>query len=479
MRVVCGAGFIQEVTQRLMSVPLTNSPSLFAVPHITRQRAVRLTPEKYQRWWYRFWLPAKEYSSWKQLFEENADRLDYLLTPGDYRTLGPLNLDNQPGNTAARPKTIRYYNPGVNDTAHPVKRPPIEGWARVSAIRFDGPSTRNWLVRGLTVSHPTDNSVIRGGAGNITVDFCLIEKGGEYLFRIRGASDCTIQRCVIRDTIQTFNVNGEPDDSTGIQIGRGEDDVLAIKILDNEIYNVGDGVQVTDDRDDPTRPFEVLIQGNDIYLEPSRYIDETNTTWDENAIDLKAGSDTPRSTIIRNNRMWGFRHRAARGALGEIIVVQRFCRNILVEDNIMGDAPRGMKDENWPRHPEFDVDKPRHIVFRNNQFYEIRDYSGLDKGAITKPITSGIKFIGNYFARSDYIADQTPPGYQGTLPRYTGNTRVDVGDVQRHESQNPPVPYDEAMNDIATAPFGYDTYERKRWTGPELAMGAIPATYAP
>jgi hypothetical protein len=144
----------------------------------------------------------------------------------------------------------------------------------------------------------------------------------------------------------------------------------------------------------------------------------------------------------------------------------------------MGDAPWGMKDENWPSG--FDANKPRHIVFRNNQFYEIHDYSELDKGAITKPITSEIKFIGNYFSRSDFIADKTPPGgYRGTGPDYTGNTRIEVGHIQRDEPQTPPVPYDETVNAIATAPFGYDTYERKRWTGPELAMGAIPAAHAP
>lgn len=145
----------------------------------------------------------------------------------------------------------------------------------------------------------------------------------------------------------------------------------------------------------------------------------------------------------------------------------------------MGDAPRGMKDENWPPESGFDADKPRHIIFRRNQFYEIRDYSALDKGAITKPITSDIKFIWNYFSRSDFIADQTPPGYRGTGPVYLFNTGVEVGDIQRHESQIPRVPYKRGINPIVAAPYGYDTYERKRWTGPEFAMGAIPAAHAP
>ncbi len=85
--------------------------------------------------------------------------------------------------------------------------------------------------------------------------------------------------------------------------------------------------------------------GNDIYLEPSRYIPDTGTTWDENAIDLKAGSDTPESTVIRKNRMWGFRRNAAaKGkSRGELLVLQAYSRNVVVEDNIMGDAPIGTK----------------------------------------------------------------------------------------------------------------------------------------
>jgi hypothetical protein len=79
----------------------------------------------------------------------------------------------------------------------------------------------------------------------------------------------------------------------------------------------------------------------------------------------------------------------------------------------------------------------------------------------------------NYFARSDYLADQTPPAYRGP-PRYEDNTLAEVSAVQRPESQEPPLPYEEGLNHTVTAPQGYDTYERKRWTGTEFALGAIP-----
>jgi hypothetical protein len=450
-----------------MSVMLTDSPSLVDVPDIEDLQTALVLDE------------SSAYGSWTEVFEdpENAAKLDYLLKPGDYRGWGTLALVNRAGHTATRPKTVRYYNPGVDERLHPVQR---SNAALVDAFWFEGPDTRNWLVQGLTLTSPTTNPHISGGARNVTVDGCLIEYGRIYSLRIRHASHCTIQRCVIREAINQAGNEGKGD-SSGIQIGSINADVLAIKILDNEIYNVGDGIQLTPYKYNPTRKVEVVIEGNDIYLEESRYIEGTEMTWDENAIDIKAGSPRPKSTTVRKNRLWGFR-RSAGDARGELLVVHQYCRNVVVEDNIMGDAPRGFADRNWPaKSPSpIPVNKPRNITVCNNQFYEIRDYErDLDEGAITRPITAGIKFIDNYFARSDYLADQTPPAYRIPGPYYKGNTLVEVDHIQRPESQNPPVPFLPALNTLATAPHGYEKYERKRWTGPELATGAIPATHAP
>lgn len=436
----------------MMVLPLTDSPNLFPVPPIDPSNFVELRDDSY--------------GDWATALREHEGAVDFLLRPGDYRPWGTLLLRGAVGNSAQRPSTLRYYNPGVDDEVHPVRRSRA---ALVDSFHFAGPGTRDWLVHGLTVSHPTGYPIIDLGASNITIDFCLVEYGMVHSFRIRHGIDCTIQRCVIRETIRPENVQ----DSVGIEVGNIDADVTGIKILDNEIYNVGDGIQLADGPA-PRRPVEVLMEGNDIYLEPSRYIGDTNTTWDENAIDMKAGSDVPESTIIRNNRMWGFRRNARPSAFGELIVVQKYCRNAVIEDNIMGDAPRGMKDEGWKSGAGVDPNVPRNVVFRNNQFYDIRDYSTLDAGAVTKPITSAISFIANYFARSDYLADATPPAYRGGGPIYTGNILVDVGSVQRPEGHPSLVLQPGDDNRIATAPHGYDTYERRRWTGPEVAIGAIP-----
>lgn len=171
--------------------------------------------------------------------------------------------------------------------------------------------------------------------------------------------------------------------------------------------------------------------------------------------------------------MWGFRRNATPTALGEILDVHKYCRNVLVEDNIMGDAPRGMKDLNWPPGLGIDVNKLRNIEFRNNQFYDIRAYAAGDAGAITKPITAGITFVHNYFARSDYLADVSDSDYRIPHPRYEKNVLVEVDSIQDGATAFA-LEYDSTLNKVDTAPNGYETYERKRWTGREFAKGAIP-----
>jgi len=108
------------------------------------------------------------------------------------------------------------------------------------------------------------------------------------------------------------------------------------------------------------------------------------------------------------------------------------------------------------------------------------------RGSYCQPVTSGIVFTGNYFARSTFLADVTPPsGYEGTEPRYTGNTLIGVRCIQRQgagqQCMDPDTfHYDLALNTrIAIALHGYETYERKRWTGPEFAEGAKPAQITP
>jgi hypothetical protein len=135
-----------------------------------------------------------------------------------------------------------------------------------------------------------------------------------------------------------------------------------------------------------------------------------------------------------------------------------------------------MKDENWK---ESDLDRPRNVIFRNNQFYKIRDYAPGDVGAVTRPITSGMTFIGNYFARCAHLADPNPSAYRGSDPIYTDNVLIEVTAIQRPGEGARLVLLPENRNVVMTAPYGYEDYERKRWTRRELVPGAKPAPAPP
>jgi hypothetical protein len=82
----------------------------------------------------------------------------------------------------------------------------------------------------------------------------------------------------------------------------------------------------------------------------------------------------------------------------------------------------------------------------------------------------------NYIARCDFLCDVSPSAYYA--PKFTGNVLSGVGDIQRPQIETPQtahLPYDSLFNIELPTPVEYESYERRRWTGPELAVGAMPA----
>jgi len=499
------------------------------------------------------------------MFEANKRKTQYLLTPGDYTSWGDCVPTNVAGGTSLAPKLIAYYHPD-DDDQNPVDR--VGGNEALCAdFHFTGVTTTNWMVHGITTRGGASNWLMDGGCSGITFDYCLIEDKAKtvtaYMIRIREATDCTIQRCVIRNFI--LNPKKLSSDSFGVAIGNIPQDVIGIRILDCEIYNVGDCIQITDaKKTTPWKPVEVVIEGCDLYMTEAYHIfdgsTDTQTTWLENGVDIKAGSSSTGKLRVSNNRIWGFRRNAKPTAkptaLGEGIVIQRLARNIEVSNNIIGDCPRGMKDENWPisgtlgpktvtfasdhilttteehhfltgqgqmqltttgalptglsttvgyyiivlgtttfslaatcadakagtpvvgfsdkgtgtHKIRIKVGQTRNITVTGNQFHDICDYADSDAGSVWAPVTD-IAYTNNYIARSMYLCANSPTEYWG--PVFTGNIRAEVDDIQRPEKQTPTLPYDPALNTIDTHTGLYDTYERKRWTGIEVAYGAI------
>ncbi len=417
------------------------------LPPVDRAHSVELTPESYR--------------SWDEMLAANPTAVDYLLRPGDYTGWGRLDVRGRAG-TAERPIVVRYYNPGVDDQLHPSKR---RGEARVDGILVHDPDAMYWTFHGLTARAAALWST---DADHTTWDWCLVEKSDRVVSIRVSASHVTVQRCVMRDSVHPF-----ARDAVAVQVRPVEGrPVTDVKILDNEMYNYSDGVQLTKNAREPETEMDALIEGNDIYTTPDQYL-PGGTANVENAIDIKGGNDSI-PTIIRGNRMWGFR-RNGKTAIGDIIVLHQYARNIVIEDNVIADAPSGIREAHWPKGVE--MSRPRNIVVRRNRFYDIHKMNGEDTGAAVHP-TSNTRYTENVFVGCDYAVDAPPPaGYRAAGPTFEKNVRV------RTEAKAPGArfaPFDEERNLVLRNDKSWraEQYRRRRWTGAAAPAAATARSSA-
>lgn len=433
-----------------MTIRLTDSPYLETLPPIDASHSLLLTPASYV--------------SWAACLAANPTILDFLLQAGDYTAWGLCTLDGAlyADGVAGRRRTIRYY--GADSATHPCRR---SNEARVDAIKFQN-GADFWHIHGLTQRAPTADSTLTISSDNV-LDFMLVEDSPRtYGFRNFGGSNRnTFQRNVIRNStqvgqdtlgVQTFPSNGQA--------------ITGVKILDNEIYNYGDGVGCSQNVANEFVAVDVLCEGNDMYITEDKYLPD-GLSDAENAIDLKTGSDTVQ-TVIRRNRCWGFRSNGT-SATGDAWVAHRAARNVLFEENIVGDCVRAFHESAWITFPTGPADPqtPRNIIIRNNSFYEIHEYSDEDSagpGACVRPISNTL-VEGNTFARSDYVLYIHQAMIAGG-PSFRDNTQIATPNVAHPDTFANP--YDDTLNRIAWTPARYESYERKRWTGPETAIAANP-----
>lgn len=422
-------------------------------------------------------LTPASYASWTAMFAANTTKKRYYLQPGDYRPWGQcaITLSGAPG---AR-KEMRYYHPATHDL-HPYDRRDVATEARVDVIKYSGGSSRphDWYFHGLTGRQvngewSTGSGTGGGKATYVTWDYCLEEEALGYGVRIH-ASHCTVQRCVIRQA-----TDGGQNDAPGLQIYSGStaEAIEDVKFLDNELIDWADGIALSDDASNSWTPYNnILVEGNDVYVTSARYL-AGGLAETENGLDCKAGSDLPNGIILRKNRWWGFRQTVAEvGSIGQALAIHRYARNVLIEDDIVGDSPVGITEFNW-------VDgvpqtTPRNTVLRRVWFHDIRDYAaagGLVGAAACTRANGETRYEDCRFVRSGYVAYKhgwTP----AAGPTFTGCVRIGT-ETFHPDSVNYPDddPYDAALNSNPGTPARYDTYERKRWTGREFAVGAVPA----
>jgi hypothetical protein len=175
--------------------------------------------------------------------------------------------------------------------------------------------------------------------------------------------DPAIRNSVQRNVIRSGNRSRLPLDYSAVAVagsiysGANND---FNEILDNEIYDWGDGVQLTggSDCNDVARPRGTLIDGNDIYVTGAKRVDCADGSPDpdgqcscsENGIDVKAdpGTDTRFWTRITNNRLWGFRPTGrtgcgGSGSNGQAINAGNECPgHVLVANNVISDSSVGI-----------------------------------------------------------------------------------------------------------------------------------------
>lgn len=295
----------------------------------------------------------------------------FCVSPGDYRLLGGISLDSS--GSESSPRYLRFHGPGSVKAFQRAQ----QAWVERITVRGSW-----WVIQGLTIqphSAGTQYFVRLYGADHVVVDGNLLDgvehpngsrQNGVWIGGRYGdpATYNTVQRNVIRNGDQSLLAG----DYVAVQI-RGADapgeNNDRNRVLDNEIADWGDGVALTgssDACDDPGAAHGTLIDGNDIYLTPAKYVDCQTGAFDpagqcacaESAVDVKARpSPAPADwTRVTRNRMWGYRPTTealvcgGTGALGQAVTAGNTCpRYVVVAKNAIADSTIGIDvaGEGW------------------------------------------------------------------------------------------------------------------------------------
>ncbi len=309
--------------------------------------------------------PSIALGTLKTLLNDPSKRV-FCVEPGDYRGAGELFLTAS--GTAQSRRFLRFHaSSGPRNAVQRPERAIFESLRLFSSW---------WVIQGLTFQ-PHDGKTawfvtILGGDHNV-LDGNLID-GIDHIpqlatqnavvvsaFNGNAASFNTIQANVVRNG----NQGRRPGDYDGIVVlwGNlpGENNDFN-KILDNEIYDWGDGVSVaghTNDCSEPGVQRGTVIDGNDIYLTTAKRVDCASGALDpegecacaENAVDVKSkgGPEGSLWTQITRNRAWGYRPTSpaakcgGSSANGQAITAGNVCpEHVLVANNVILDSTQGV-----------------------------------------------------------------------------------------------------------------------------------------
>ena len=438
--------------------------------------------------------PANQATTLAQL-NDSAKRV-FCVDPGDYRAVGELLLTAS-GSASAR-RYLRFHAP--DPVPHAVQQP---ARAIFESIRIQGSW---WVIQGLTVQPLGAQTgwamlTLQGGDRNV-IDRNLVDGSQQFNSThqtgiLLGSlqSNPATYNSVQSNVVRSGNRSRLPVDYTGISLsvatvsGANND---FNKVLDNEVYDWGDGVALTATSDDcnyPGRPRGTLIDGNDIYLTTAKRADCATGSPDpdgdcacgENGIDVKPdpGSSTTYWTRITNNRLWGFRPTAVQscggsGSNGQAITGGNTCAgHVFVGGNVVLDSAVGISTlgTKWT------------IV--GNLFHEIRVPTESPVGAGAAILTlsgSGLEVQFNTVVGVDNAYDDASSSTDTRCNAVIDNLAVSGSGSPRgsNHSTRYNFLYDSPMaNFVGATNQSFATVEesrnedfcfwRKRWTGMELA----------
>jgi nitrous oxidase accessory protein NosD len=197
--------------------------------------------------------------------------------------------------------------------------------------------------------------------------------GGAGVTMFNNAKGATIENNNIHDFVRTTGNK----DSHGIVMQPASYDVT---VRNNDIHDVsGDSVQCLGPEGFSSLPpaTGLLVENNHLF------------STRENAVDIKTCHDV----VIRNNRMHHFA--ASDTAKGEAVVIHYSANNVLVEDNEVYDASKGITVGGNHEGPV-----PQAVVVRRNRVHDITDAAGGEGTAIRLENSKGAVVVNNTVTRA-------------------------------------------------------------------------------
>ncbi|WP_199732904.1 MULTISPECIES: nitrous oxide reductase family maturation protein NosD [unclassified Corallococcus] len=236
----------------------------------------------------------------------------------------------------------------------------------------------NWVIDGFDIdvqSQPIFGVSFEGDVqGTVLANSELHHgTGGAGITTFNNARGPTIENNNIHDFVRTTG----NQDSHGIVVQAASYDVT---VRNNDIHdNSGDSVQCLGPEGVSSLPpaTGLLVENNHLFGNR------------ENAVDIKTCHDV----TIRNNRMHHFVQSAT--AKGEALVVHYSAKNVLVEDNELYDASKGIAVGGNHEGPV-----PSSVVVRRNRLHDITDAGGGEGTAIRLENSQGTVVANNTITRA-------------------------------------------------------------------------------